>query len=196
VPILALLSACSLLPESAPVHLFALDTVPSAETAPCAVSFSLRDIRLAGHLDRQEVIVARQGSELVASGNELWAAPLKREFARVLTGTLLSRWSGSVAIAHPWRQGEVPRLALNVDVDRLEPVADQLRATIRWTLVEPAAKSRVLDGGSFDTSVPMSARGAAPTVQAIDRAIGRFGDLLAKRARAAPALREACQAAR
>jgi uncharacterized lipoprotein YmbA len=178
------LTACgSIFPDSPASRLYTIDVVAPLQSVRCPVSFSIRDLRLAGHLDREEVVLSRDGPEIRATPNDLWASPLKVEVPKVLTRLLLVRWEGSRAVQYPWRYNEVPLIALSLDVDRLEPNGDQLQAAIRWNAFDPAARSRQLDSGVFETSVPIADRSTSTSVQAINQALGRFADQLTTRAR-------------
>ena len=186
------LAACSIIPDTQPSRLYTLDTVAPLQSASCPANFSVRDFRVAGHLDREEMVVAREGPEVKATASDLWASPLKVELPRVLTRSLLVRWNGSRATPFPWRFNELPRAALNVDVDRLEPVGDQLNASFRWSVSDPALAHRLLDSGIFETRVPTADRSAGATALAINQALGRFADALAERSGAGGPLNPIC----
>lgn len=199
---IALLTGCGPLARTPQARLHALDPVPPAAgaAAPCAVRFALRELRLAAYLDRPEVIVARDGSRILAEPDDLWAAPLAQQLRAALTGALLARLQGSQPVSHPWRLGEAPQLALAVEVDRLEPVAGVLRASLGWRASDVAA-SRQLAWGRWDHAVPIRAAsdegsGAAATVAAIDASLSAFADVLAARIVQDPAIAGWCRTAR
>ena len=183
----AVLAGCggSLLPaRGEPVRLYALQAVAPAQRMACPVRFSVRDARLAGHLERPEVVVARDGPRIEAPLGAQWAAPLAPELKRLLSRALADRLDGSVPVAHPWRLEDAPRLAVTVDFDRLEPEGDRLRAVGVWRIADVAA-GRGIDVGRFDEALGLAdAPGtdrAAATVAAIDVALGRLADRLATR---------------
>lgn len=192
--IAALMAGCTGLITPSQSRMYALDAAPPGKTARCPIGFSVREVRVAGHLDRDELVVARDGAQIRASADDVWSAPLKSELPRVLTRLLLARLEGSVAVPYPWRFNEQASLALNVDVDRLEPIGGELHALLRWTVVEPTtAPVRLIGRGTFDTRVPLVGSGPGDTVQAIDVALGRFADMLA--GQAAADARGVCRAA-
>ena len=184
-PLVALLAGCTGLITPSQSRLYALDAVPPGRTTPCPIGFSVRDVRVAGHLDRDELVVAREGARIRSSAEDIWSAPLKSELPRVLTRLLLARLEGSVAVPYPWRFNEQAALALDVDVDRLEPIGGELQAQLRWTVVEPTTTPvRLIGRGSFDTRVALAGGAPDGTVRAIDVALGRFTDVLAGQAAA------------
>lgn len=192
--LLAGFAGCTGLVATSQSRLYALDAVPPGVTTRCPVTFSIRDVRIAGHLDRDEVVVGRDGPRVHASSDDVWAAPLKQELPRLLTRLLTDRLAGSVSVPYPWRFGEQPALALNVEVDRLDPVDGALQAALRWTVVEAnATPSRVVGRGSFETRVPQTGTGAATVVRAIDVALGRFADTLAESAGREDVQRTICE---
>lgn len=187
----AALAGCggSLLPSRGePVRLYALQAAPPAQRLACPLRFSVREARLAGHLDRPEVVVGRDGPRIEAPLAAQWAAPLAPEVKRLLSRALADRLEGSFPVAHPWRLEDAPRLAVSVDFDRLEPEGGGLRAVGAWRLTDVAA-GRGVDAGRFDDTIALGdAPGvdrAAATVAAIDVALGRLADRLAARVVAA-----------
>ena len=188
-----LLAGCGNLISSSQSRMYALDAVPATRKVPCPIGFSIREVRVAGHLDRDELVLMRDGPEIRASADDVWAAPLKTELPRVLTRLLLARLDGSVSVPYPWRFNEQPGLALNVEIDRLEPVNGELAATMRWTVVQPTTTpARVLNRGTFETRVPLEGPGPTAAVRAIDTALGRFADALAELGASDPGARAAC----
>lgn len=201
--LIAVLAGCGPLARTPPARLHALDPAPAGAATPCAVRFALRELRMAPHLDRPEVIVAREGSRLLAEPDDLWAAPLAQQVRGALTGALAARLEGSQAVPHPWRLGEAPQLALAVEIDRLEPVAGALRASLGWRASDVAA-SRQLAWGRWEQAVPLraapatAAEGAtaAATVAAVDASLSAFADVLASRIAQDPLIAGWCRPAR
>lgn len=181
----ALLTGCAMLPESAPVRVHTIDLAPPQAVRPCAASFSIRELRLPGYLERAEVVTGRRASELLLSQSDVWGAPLAAELQRHLGQALLARWVGSRIVHHPWRFGELPGMAIVVDIDRLDPVDGRLVARARWTIVEPGSRSQMLDNGQFNQAIAMTGDAAGPasaTARAIGVALGRLADQIAARA--------------
>lgn len=199
----AALAGCGPLARTPPARLHALDPAPAAAgaAAPCAVRFALRELRVASYLDRPEVIVARDGSRIVADPDDLWAAPLTQQLRGALTGALVARLQGSQPVPHPWRLGEAPQLALAVEVERLEPVAGALHARLGWRASDVAG-SRQLAWGRWEHAVPLRAMpaegggAAAATVAAIDASLSAFADMLAVRIAQDSAVAGWCRPAR
>ena len=182
---LTALGGCAGLGSAPPPRLFALAGAPAAAApVPCAMGFSIRDVRVAGHLDRAEIVTGREGPEIRAAADALWAAPLRAELPRLTAALLGQRLAGSRVVPYPWRFNEWPDAAFTFDIDRMEPVGDALQLAATWTAAVPGSAPRALGGGRFETTVPMSGHGAAATVRAADVALGRLADAVA--AQAAP----------
>ena len=171
-----------------PSRLYALDvsTVP-ATRAQCAVRFAIRELRLAAHLERPEVVLAREGSRIVAEPTDLWAGPLAQQLRRELSRALTARLDGSQAAPHPWRVDETPQLALAIEVDRLEEASGALQSSVSWRVIE-VASNRQLASERWDNrrsidKAPLATNGtnASAVVQAIDAALADLADVLAKR---------------
>lgn len=190
--VVALAGCGGLLPNSEPARLHAIRLPAPTVQHACPVSFSVRDLRLAGHLDRPEVVLAVEGSRVVVEGDDLWASPLRAELPRLVARALADRLAGSRLQAYPWRFNEVPRLAVSVQLDRLEAEAGQMRLDASWSLVDPRASNRPLAHGrlveSMPITVPPDAGGRADAVaEATGTALGRLADAMAARLAALPA---------
>lgn len=136
------LVACSGLGQSQVARLYAIDLPAASSGLDCAISFSIRDLTLAGYLDRLEVVSERRNNEISASATELWAAPLKDELRRLIAVSLSLRWRASRAVGYPWRFQELPQVALSINVDRLDPSAGMFDSVIRWQAFQPADSGR------------------------------------------------------
>lgn len=169
-------SGCNVFPEAGSATLHSLSAAPAGSPQRCAVSFSIRDLRLAGYLDRAEIITDRSGSQLQMSSLQLWAAPLKDELRRTIGRSVAERWSESRLVNHPWRFGETPDLAIDIAVEQLEPVAGNLAIQIDWQLLQLPNKS--LSKGSLRRALAMPAAGAAGAVAAINQTTAALADAI------------------
>lgn len=189
--VLSLLAGCASFTNfgnKPPSRLYALDVATApAKRAPCGVRFAIRELRLAAHLERPEVVLAREGSRIVAEPSDLWAGPLAQQLRRELSRALVTRLEGSQAVPHPWRLDETPQLALVLEVDRLEAASNVLYASVGWRVVE-VASNRQLASERSEIRRPLVAAQPAvngataqSVVQAIDAALADVADALAAR---------------
>ncbi|UCE32257.1 MAG: membrane integrity-associated transporter subunit PqiC [Burkholderiales bacterium] len=190
----AALSGCTLVPNSAPADMYVLEAAAPRVGFDCALSFSVREVRLAGHLDRPEIVIGKVGARIETSQRALWASTPARELPAAIARALARRLRGSQIVPHPWRFGETPALAIEVDVDRLEPEGGQLVAEIRWSAAEPRGQSPAVARGSYVARVPMAAGDAAATAAAVVTALGGFVDALATRMAEHPQVGTLCEA--
>jgi len=190
VSLLALLVGCvSLLPAGAPVHYHALAPLPANAVAVCSVRIGVRPVAIPGYVDRAEVLIERRGTELVFSGTDVWAAPLRTEITRTLGEAVAARWSGARFVPHPWRFGEEPRWALDVAFETLDPASGMLTSRARWALLELPASKEIASGRS-DERFPMPGADAAASANAISQAVAVLADQVATVGRAALAPHE------
>lgn len=171
-----------------PSRLYALDvSAAPAKRASCGVRFAIRELRLAAHLERPEVVIAREGSRIVAEPFDLWAGPLAQQLRRELSRALVARLEGSQAVPHPWRLDETPQLAFVFDVDRLEAAGNVLHASVGWRVVEVAANRQLASERSEIRRPLVAAQPAVngataqSVVQAVDAALADVADALAAR---------------
>lgn len=188
--LLALLAGCvSLLPAGAAVRYHALTRLPATEVATCAVRIGVRPVAIPGYVDRVEVLVERRGTELILSGTDVWAAPLRAELTRTVGESVAARWSGARFVPHPWRFGEEPTWILDVAFEELDPSGGQLTTRARWALLENSTSTEIVSG-RFDERLAVSGADAAATVNGISQAVAVLSDRIAVAGRAALAAHE------
>ena len=165
-----------------------------ASTQRCAANFSIRELKLAGYLDRSEIVTDRSESQVQASALHLWAAPLKDELRRTVGLAVSQRWENSRLVSYPWRFGETPAVALDISFDQLEPVAGRLQVQARWQLVVPAASGRdspkLIRYSNFHKTLSPAGNDTHAVVVAINQALSQLSDEIAQSA-ADPASRTA-----
>ncbi len=192
----ALLGACNILPTVATSQLHSLLLAPPTVSQRCAVSFSVRDLRLAGYLDRAEIVTDRSDSRVQASSLNLWAAPIKDEARRTLGRAISERWTDSRLVAYPWRFGEMPALVLDIAIDQLEPVAGRLEVQARWQLLSLGApgreNSRLVRNAVFRKSIDVTSADAGGTVAAINQALSLLSDDIAQSAASGTVMANLC----
>ena len=183
---LSLLSACSILPTAANTSLYSLNLGTPGTSQRCTVSFSIRELKIAGYLDRAEVVTDRSDAQIQASALHLWAAPLKDELRRTVGLAVGQRWENSRLISYPWRYGETPAVALDISIDQLEPVAGRLHMQARWQLIglnSPGRENtRLIRNSNFQKSMNLPVNDANAVVVAINQALSLLSDEIAQSA--------------
>ncbi len=183
---LMLLSGCSILPTAANTSLYSLNLGPPGSSQRCMVSFSIRELKLAGYLDRAEVVTDRSDAQVQASALHQWAAPLKDELRRTVGLAVNQRWENSRLISYPWRYGEIPAVALDISIDQLEPVAGRLQMQARWQLLGLSSpgreNTRLIRHSHFQKSMSLPVSDANGVVVAINQALSLMSDEIAQAA--------------
>lgn len=194
-------SGCGLTPNMQSARLYALAVPASTSQARCAVSFGIRDVRLAGHLDRAEIVIARSGAVIQTSPLDVWAAPLRDDLRRIIGRSLAQRWDGSRLLPHPWRFGEVPVLAIDLQAEQLEPQGTVFEANVYWQMLRqtptPATAAGVpapaLATGVFRQRLPMQGNDAAAAVAAMNNALSALADELSRQGVGESGLAQLCR---
>ncbi len=190
------LSGCNIFPPAPTAQLHTLLIAQTAQSQRCAVSFSVRDLRLAGYLDRAEILTDRTDSQVQVSSLNLWAAPIKDEIRRTVGTAINDRWTDSRLVSYPWRFGEMPAVALDLAIDQLEPVAGRLQVQARWQLLSLATpgreNSKLIRHADFRQTLEVTPSGAMGTVAAINLALAALSNDIAQTAGATPMMVTLC----
>jgi uncharacterized lipoprotein YmbA len=212
---LAFISAgCALPGPQAPAQLYALgsptklsrDAAANSATPTCHLQFALRELELAGALDRPEVILRRDGPRLQASPMHLWAAPLRSELSRLLGAGLEQSLRGARQWPYPLRFGQRPDVMLSVTFDDFTHTGEAMLLSMRWqawTIPVASQPARWLAGQTVQMTQPVSppvnqAGGndqASQTVALMNSTLQSSIDLLAKQLISDPAIAPLCQPA-
>lgn len=156
---------------------------PAQPGGPALVE--LRQMNLAGYLDRQEIVLADLGYRLRVASNEVWAEPPGQMIGRVLAEDLTQRLPGTTVFREAAGVSARPDVVVSVSVQRLDarpggPVV--LRAQV------------VLDGPHGRTQAetvtlmaPEAAESAAALAAADSTLLAQLSDRIATLLRATPA---------
>lgn len=205
------MAGCGLTPNMQSARLHALATPASPGQVRCGVSFGVRDIRLAGYLDRAEIVMGRSGSVIQTSPVDLWATPLREDLRRIIGRSLAQRWDGSRLVPHPWRFGEVPVLAVDLLIEQFEPQNGVLETNIDWQMLRqtsaqgaapvPGGPAVATGGpgpavaaGVFRQRIPMQGNDASATVAAMNAALSALADDLVRQSIGEGGLAQICRA--
>lgn len=100
--------------------LFTLAAVPGTPQPIAARSLELRQVGIAGYLDRPEIVRAEAGFELQLAHNERWAEPTGGMIERVFTEDLVQRLPGTSVFSESGAISTQPDLVLEVDVQSMD----------------------------------------------------------------------------
>ena len=135
---ISLAGACSFLKaHNDPTRTFVLTTsAPKpSPAAPVATVVGIDRIELPEYLVRSELVTRSASNQLQIADYEVWGEPLKEGFARTLRRDLENELDGASVATAPFDPAAKPELAVDVDVQRFERVAQEgALLEARWTL--------------------------------------------------------------
>ncbi|MEQ8660167.1 MAG: PqiC family protein [Gammaproteobacteria bacterium] len=149
---------------------------PAADAGPV---IGLAPLDLPSYLDRPQ-IVARAGAHRIdASEQHLWAEPLARGAARVLTASLSAALGSNRVYRLPRRHPLALDWRVEIDIDRFDGALDQtVTLAARWSLFRAAERdARLTRVTHLDEAV--TAPGHAGLVAAQTAALRRLGETIA-----------------
>lgn len=209
------MAGCALPGPQAPAQLYALslptpnlsrETAAASATPVCSLQFALRELELAGALDRPEVILRRDGPRLQASAMHLWAAPLRSELSRLLGAGLEQSLRGARQWPYPLRFGQRPDVLLSMTFDDFTRTSEAMVLSMRWqawTIPLASQPARWLAGQTVQvtqSASPLSNQAgvtdqASQTVALMNSTLRSSIDLLVKQLMSDPAIAPLCQPA-
>ena len=140
---------------------------------------ALRDVSLAGYLDRLQIVRSSDDYRLTVQENEWWGEPLGGMLTRVLVGAVSQRLPRSSVVGTSTTSALSPDATVEVSIQRLDadragPVtlAAQIAASYRSERRAPAVRP-------FIASVPQETPDTRGFVAAASVAVGQLADAIA-----------------
>jgi uncharacterized lipoprotein YmbA len=174
----ALLGACSILPNPKPVryHYVVLEATGAGDPAPAreaSGTVALRAVELPTYLDSDVVVRRTDRNEIGYSRDERWGEPLMEAVPRVLALDLRSRLVADDVEVLP--QGSLADRWVEVSIERFEPGAGgNPELSARWTI-----HGRTRRGEMSGGEVRLVDREGGPAAAGMSRLLGRLGDSIA-----------------
>jgi uncharacterized protein len=165
--------------RSANPNLYSL-VVPPGPTLPGGPKLvALREVSLAGYLDRQQIVRSSEDYRLTVSENDWWGEPLGGLLTRVLAEALAQRLPRSSVVAADTAIRVMPDATVEIGIQRLDAnragavvlaaqIAVGFREGRRTPLVRP-----------FTTAVPQDGADTRAHAAAASVAVGRLADAAA-----------------
>ena len=174
-PLLAL-AGC----RSANPNLYSLVVPPGPALAGGPKLVALRDVSLAGYLDRQQIVRSSEDYRLTVSENDWWGEPLSGMLTRVLAEALAQRLPRSSVVGADTAIRMTPDATVEISIQRLDANREGamvLAAQIAVSLPRGPARRPVVR--PFTTAVPQDAADTRAHVAAASVAVGRLADTAA-----------------
>lgn len=138
----------------------------------------VKDIGLAGYLDRRQIVRSSEGYKLDVMANDWWGEPLGAMLGRVLVVELDQRLPKSTVYSESGAITADPNAIVGVNVQRLD--ADKAGSLVLLAQVAvDFNRSRRSAARSFRISKPLASPDVAGLVAAISDAMGELADGIA-----------------
>jgi len=182
----ATLTGCAALePRADPSRFFTLTPLsqvdrPQSQSNPAAISIGLGPVKMAGYLDRQQLVTRVSQNRFQVAENDRWAEPLEENFTRVLMENLTALAPTTGFVGYPWRANERPKYQLEIEVLRFEAnSAANVELLARWQLRESATK-RLARSQQTRLSPAITGSSTEAAVAALSAALGEFSREIAQ----------------
>jgi uncharacterized protein len=165
--------------RSANPNLYSLVVPPGPALPSGPKVVALRDVSLAGYLDRQQIVRSSEDYQLTVSENDWWGEPFSGMLTRMLAAALAQRLPRSTVVGADTAISVTPDATVEIGIQRLDAnragavtmaaqIAVSYRRGRRDAVVRP-----------FTTSVPQDGADARSFVAAASIAVGRLADAAA-----------------
>jgi hypothetical protein len=163
-----LLSACGSSPTTQYYVLKALAEPALQKTAVkenFAPSIGVGPVKIAGYLERPELVASGGGFQLQNQVSQRWAEPVDTAITRVVSDNLARLTAAQQVHSFPWRRDSQPQLVLRLQVLSLDINASaEAELRVVWQLAENAAGATIASG--VDSFTQPAGLGAAQQAEA------------------------------
>jgi uncharacterized lipoprotein YmbA len=173
--LVALLAGC----RSPNPALYTIAVQPGATVAAGPKNIELRDIGLAGYLDRPAIVRATDGYRLQVMANDTWGEPLGAMISRVLTEELAQRLPGSNVFGERGAISISPDATVAVNIQQMDIVSDSQLVLLAQVAIEFSRRKDTLVR-TFNIVKPISAVTTSDEVAAISFAMSDLADGVAQ----------------
>ena len=159
---------------------FTLSTIPGPRGGRAPARVALRQVEVAGYLDRNNIVRARLGTQIEIAGNDLWAEPLGSMLNRVLSEELTQRLPGSTVYATTGAITAAPQATVEINVMRLDADASGLVHLLAQVAIERGDGHAPLATRTFDFTARPAGPSTAQLVAAMSEAVAQLADTVAR----------------
>ena len=159
--------------------LYTLSVVPGTVRQVPARLIELRQIGLAGYLDRPAIVLSSQGYQLALASNDRWGEPLGRMIGRILVQDLAQRLPTSTVYSDQGAITANPDMIVEIDVLRLDADADGAAVLAAEISVRPEGSHGALAARTVRLSVPPRSAAIPELVAALSAVVGQLADVVA-----------------
>lgn len=164
-----LMSGCASTPQAKFYTLGARPAQENAQTAPARLSISIDAVTVPELVDRPQMVVRIDATQVRIDEYARWAEPLKSQITNVLVADLAQALPGALVTGYGQWAGEAQSYHLQIDVQSFESAADMATIGTVWTVRSPKKGSAV--SGRTVVHEPVSGQGYDALVDAHSRAL-------------------------
>lgn len=158
--------------------LYTLSVVPAHASSSGPAVISVREVSVAGYLERSEIVRSANNNRLDISANQWWGEPLAPMLSRVLVENLSQRLPNSVVFGENGAINSTAAVSIEVNIERMDATGPQSVALVAHVALNFASSK----GRSVLRTVRLQAQ--APTsdvageVAAMSAAVGQLADVI------------------
>lgn len=140
---------------------------------------ALREVSLAGYLDRQQIVRSSEGYRLTLSANDWWGEPLAGMLTRVLAEALAQRLPRSSVVAADTAITVTPHATVEISIQRLDANREEAVVLAAQIAINHRTGRRGNVMRPFTTAIPQEGPEMRAYVAAASIAVGRLADATA-----------------
>jgi uncharacterized protein len=158
--------------------LYTLSVAPARAPSSGPAVISVREVSVAGYLERSEIVRSVNSNRLDVSANQWWGEPLAPMLSRVLVEDLSQRLPNSVVFGENGAINSTAAVSIEVNIERMDPTGPQSVALVAHVAMNFAdSKGRsVLRTVRLQAQAPTS--DVAGEVAAMSAAVGQLADVI------------------
>jgi uncharacterized lipoprotein YmbA len=156
--------------------LYTLSVVPAHAPSNGPAVISVREVSIAGYLERSEIVRSVNNNRIDVLANQWWGEPLAPMLSRVLVEDLSQRLPGSVVFGENGAINTTAAVSIEVNIERMDATGPQSVALVAHVAINFAnSKGRqVLRTVRLQAQAPAS--DVAGEVAAMSAAVGQLAD--------------------
>jgi uncharacterized lipoprotein YmbA len=138
--LLGLLAGCG---SSPPVNYYVLSAHTGPAPAGSTPSLGVGPVAVPEYLNRDNMVMNREGNTLVVASSDRWAEPLMDGIQRVLAINLAGLLNTQSIRLHPWHRDQAPDYGVSINLLSLDASEQGATLAAEWLLYRPSDKQVV-----------------------------------------------------
>ncbi|MCU7890803.1 MAG: PqiC family protein [Candidatus Thiodiazotropha sp. (ex Ustalcina ferruginea)] len=135
-------------------------------------------IKLAGYLDRPQIIKRLSSHQLELREFDQWAGSLQENMLQVMSDFLRQKLKTMQVISYPWHGSVRPEYEVLFYISRFDQESDRIWLQVRWSLIESHA-NKLVEMQQLVIEEAIDGNGVEDGVMAANRAMGQLAKQIA-----------------